>query len=198
MRLHLADLTLVEEEALSSYKSASENDDGQSRCFELNRMLEHGLFPEDLGSLAELAGTLDGIFGRCPTLVEPITVYRAIGLRLHYPLHRQNAQFRNLSYWSTSAIRKVAISFLKAEMEDASGALLKLQLPAGLPAYDMETLLGAGGHEAEILLPRGIMWTVGKATFLDMDAEGMLAHAKSKFRNIIEVELTASTGPRAR
>lgn len=189
-RLCLDDATLAEIDALSAYKSAADDANGNSRCFVLNRQLEHSLTISDMASLGEVVKTLDGVFGRCPRLSSSTTVYRAIGLRLHYPFAEQDARFRNRSFWSASANRDVAMNFLKAEFQGASGALLELKLPAGIPAYDMETLTGAGGHEVELLLPRGVLWQVGPWTPFDKDKH-LLPHVAKKFSNIIEVSLSA-------
>lgn len=189
-RLCLDDATPAEISALSAYKSAADGPDGNSRCFVLNRQLEHSLTIDDMGSLGEVVRILDGVFGRCPRLAFPMTVYRAIGLRSHYPLAEQNARFRNRSFWSASGNRDAAINFLKAEFDGASGALLELKLPAGVPAYNMETLAGAGGHEVEILLPRGVLWEVGPHSLFDKD-KYLLPHVANKFRNVVEVTLSA-------
>lgn len=188
--LHLDDATPAELEALSAYKSAADDADGNSACFTLNRQLEHSLTIDDLGPLGDVVRALDGVFRRCPRLSQPITVYRAIGMRWHYPLAERKARFRNRSFWSASANRDAAIGFLKAEYDGAGGALLALQLPAGIPAYDMETLAGAGGHEVELLLPRGILWEVGPFVQFDM-ARQLLPHVAKKFSNIFEITLFA-------
>ena len=66
--------SIAEIEALSAYKSAADDPDGKSQCFMLNRQLEHGLFPDEMGKLGEITLTLDGIFNRCPRLGEQVTV----------------------------------------------------------------------------------------------------------------------------
>lgn len=189
-RLYLDDATPEEMCALSAYKSAADGPDGTSRCFVLNRQLEHSLTIGDMGSLGGIVRILDGVFERCPRLASPMTLYRAIGLRSHYPLAEQNARFRNRSFWSASGNRDAAINFLKAEFDGVGGALLELRLPAGVPAYDMETLDGAGGHEVEILLPRGVLWQVGPHSLFDKDKH-LLPHVAKKFKNIVEVTLFA-------
>jgi len=55
----------------------------------------------------------------------------------------------------------------------------------------METLAGAGGHEIELLLPRGILWEVGPFVQFDM-ARHLLPHVAKKFSNIVEVTLFAN------
>lgn len=189
-RLCLDDVTPAELSALLAYKSAGDDPDGNSHCFVLNRQLEHSLTLGDMGSLGKTVRILDGVFERCPRLTSPMTVYRAIGLRSHYPLAEQNARFRNRSFWSASGNRDVAINFLKAEFDGAGGALLELSLPAGLPAYDMETLPGAGGHELEILLPRSVLWKVGPYALFDKN-KYLLPHVAKKFTNVVEVILFA-------
>lgn len=189
-RLCLDDATSAEIEALSSYKAATDDQDGNSRCFVLNRQLEHSLTISDMASLGNVVRTIDGVFERCPRLSCPTTVYRAIGLCWHYPLAEQGARFRNRSFWSASTNREVAIGFLKAEFEGAGGALLELNLPAGIPAYDMETLPGAGGAEGELLLPRGVLWQVGQRALFDKDKH-LLPHVAKKFSTVAEVRLTA-------
>ncbi|WP_187107799.1 ADP-ribosyltransferase [Sphingomonas xanthus] len=189
-RLHLEDATPAELEALSAYKSAADDANGNSTCFTLNRQLEHSLTIDDMGSLGAVVRTLDGVFRRCPRLSRPTTVYRAIGLRSHYPLAERKARFRNRSFWSASANRDASIGFLKAEYDGAGGALLALELPVGIPAYDMETLAGAGGTEVELLLPRGILWEVGPSVIFD-GARQLLPHVAKKFSNVVEVTLIA-------
>lgn len=189
--LYLHDLAPDEIEALSAYKSAADDPNGNSRCFSLNRQLEHSLTIADMGSLGELVKTLDSVFERCPRLTSPTTVYRAIGLRWHYPLSEKNARFRNRGFWSASANRDAAIDFLKAEFQGAGGALLELRLPAGIPAFDMETLPGAGGSEFELLLPRGLLWEVGPYSLLNTDGL-LLPHVARKFHNVAESTLFAN------
>lgn len=191
LKLQICDPSKAELAALSVYKSAADGIDGRSQCFALNRLLEHSLYPDEMGTLGSIANTLDGVFERCPRLSAPLTVYRAIGFRSHLPVAEFGARFRNRSYWSTSTHREAAIGFLKAEFQNAGGAVLHLELPSGLPAYNMETLIGAGGSEFELLLPRGVLWKVGTANPFDM-SRALLPHVAKQFSGVVEVTLTAS------
>ena len=194
--LRLSDLSSSEVEALRLYKLASENVDGHSGCFDLNRKLEYGQFPEEMGALGTSVSSLDSVFTRCPVLTNPQTVYRAIGLRSHYPLTLPGERFRNLSFWSTAVNQATAIDFLKADSDQAPGALLRLDLPIGLSAYNMETLSSAGGEENEILLPRGILWTV--KAWCPFDKSKLLPHVAKKFSTVLEAHLEGSSSWRAR
>ena len=195
--LCLPDLTADERHVLSAYKSAADDPDGLSHCFSLNRRLEYGLFPDEIGMLGASVTALDGVFDRCPRLAQPCTVWRAIGARLHYPLHLPGDRFRNMAFWSTSTHRETAIGFLKAAHDGAAGALLELRLPAGLPVYGMETIEGAGGHEMEWLLPRGVLWEVGAGRPFDKSSL-QPPHVGEQFSNVVEVVLTAGSVRRAR
>ena len=88
------------------------------------------------------------------------------------------------------------MKFLKAGSSDALGAMLELRLPPGVAIYNMETLAGPGGGERELLLPRGILWTVNK--FQAFDMKSLVPHVAKSFRNIMEVTLTAGTDWRTR
>lgn len=185
----LDDLDDSEVAALQSYKTASDNDQGHSNCFDLNRQLEHGLHLSDMGQLGNLVLTLDGIFDRCPRLQEPLTVFRGTAFRQHMPVLEPKARFRNLSFWSTTLIHDTTFNFLKTPFDNSFGAILTLKLPAGLPCYNMETLIGTGGHEAEILLPRGVLWTVAATSLFTPGALPM--HVTNRFANIADVTLEA-------
>lgn len=153
--LSLSDLTTEEEVALRAYKSASESN-GWSHCFTMNRELRAGLTVNEM--TAELAVTvrnLDKVFKRCPRLTGPMTVYRGTGSRAFLQIAEAGFRFRAHEFWSTSVIEAAIEAFI-----GLGGAVLELQLPVNLPGYYMETLSGAGGHEQEILLPRGILWEV--------------------------------------
>lgn len=81
--LRLSDLTAEEEATLQGYKSASDTDNGRSRCFDLNRAFEYGLKVKDLeDQLQSVATSLDAIFKRCPVLLNKLTVFRGIGSRM--------------------------------------------------------------------------------------------------------------------
>lgn len=194
--LHLTDLSDDEKKALELYKTASDNAERESGCFVLNRKLEYGLFPDELGLLGDTARALDAVFSRCPKLKEPQTVYRAIGLRSHYPVSVPGSRFRNLSFWSTSTDYQTARDFLDADGVPGLGALLHLHLPPGLPVYNVELIEGVGGHEQELLLPRGILWTVGDGSLLDLSV--LLPHVAAKFFNVCEVHLEAGSTFRIR
>lgn len=154
--LKLTDLSDKELNALRSYKVAEESENGESKCFELNRELRNGIFLEELSpSLRETAEGLDTVFCRSPLLTDPLTVYRGTGFRKSLPLHEVDKRFRSLEFWSTASSVHPLEQFLKL---GAHAAILELRLPRNFPAYNLETLEGAGGSEHELLLPRGILW----------------------------------------
>lgn len=159
-KLKLTDLTKKELNALRSYKTAEESEDGNSKCFELNRELRNGILLDELSSsLKETAEGLDTVFSRCPLLTDQLTVYRGTGFRKALPLHEVDKRFRSLEFWSTALSEEPLEPFLKL---GAHAAILELHLPRDFPAYNLETLEGAGGSEQELLLPRGILWRVKK------------------------------------
>lgn len=157
----LNDLSADEEMALRRYKSASDSETGKNYCFDMNEQLQSALSTSELDhELATQANVLDGIFGRCPPLENEVELYRGIGdVRVLGPLKHQR-QFRTLSFLSATTSEAVAKNFIKAPAKGSTGALLKLKLQPGMPVYYMESLKGAGEHEKEILLPRGILWVM--------------------------------------
>ncbi|MDR3471591.1 MAG: ADP-ribosyltransferase [Devosia sp.] len=189
--LKLDDLSDDERRALRAYKAASSDEPGgSSPCFELNRELRSGLWKDETGAdLRWVADALDQVFERCPRLENGLIVHRAIGSRQHLPLLEVNKLFRSLEYWSTALSDDRMESFLNPISNDAYGAILDLHLPAGTPAYNMETLEGFGGHEAELLLPRGMLWTVVDFKMDPMDKLSSLV--RDRFKNIARVELRA-------
>jgi hypothetical protein len=190
--LCLPDLSPDEGEALRAYKKAFDdtNGNGRSPCFDLNRDLRNGLWVDELEpALRKIAEGLDSVFSRCPRLAHPITVYRAVGTRAHLPLNESGRRFRSLEYWSTAHSEVAIEGFLTPAGSPAYGAILQLQLPAGCPAYNMESLPGFGGHEAELLLPRGMLWTVESAALVP-EAQISLP-VRAKFKNVVRAALTA-------
>jgi hypothetical protein len=159
--LFLTDLSEPEESALCSYKSASDTADGRSKCFDLNRELRDGRRLEDLDDeFRAIARSLDSIFERCPRLTVEATVYRGVGQRHHFPPQQMGDTFKSLQYWSTTTLEDSTESFMIPNGRKARGAVLEMTLPAGFPAYNMESLEQFGSHEGEVLLPRGVLWEV--------------------------------------
>jgi hypothetical protein len=102
-----------------------------------------------------VVGRLDAVLGRCPVLPQPLRVYRGIGIRAFIERSEPGHRFRVAGFWSTSHEEGTVRRFV-----ERGGALLELELPAGMPVYNMETLEGAGGGENELLLPRGLLWEI--------------------------------------
>jgi hypothetical protein len=191
--LYLRDLNRSELHALRSYKSASDAEHG-SACFDLNRDLRNGLKRDELpSSLDEIADGLDSVLARCPRLTEEVCVYRAIGWAWHLPLYDFGKCFRSFEYWSSCVSRDGIEAFLKAPSKCARGAVLTLHLPIGFPAYNMETLEGFGGHEAELLLPRAVLWKVRSARILK--PEEVPLFVRPDFYQVIDAELDAQPWP---
>lgn len=152
--LRLLDLEPGEEEALRAYKAAADDANGQSRCFELNQQLRSGLYLEEIApTLAATARHMDAVFDRCPVLPEALTVYRGTGTRAFLQKLAPGYRFRAAEFWSTSHVEASVEKFI-----GLGGAVLELELPVGMPVYNMETIEGAGGSENEFLLPRGVLW----------------------------------------
>lgn len=162
--MQLTDLDEEEKRALQAYKSACDAEGGGSLCFDVNEALQSGLWMDELPQdFKQHVDALDRVFSRCPVIKEGLTAYRGIGcLAVLGPL-RNGRKLRSLSFLSASSRRSVAASFVKPQFSGSAGAILTLCLPIGTPAYDMETLDGAGGSEREILLPRGLLWEIEAA-----------------------------------
>lgn len=110
--LKVTDLSPQELSALRDYKAA--NEDGMSKCFELNRELRNGIFVEELSTpLKQVAESLDSVFNRCPLLTDSLTVYRGTGFRNTLPLHDVGKCFRSLEFWSTALSEGPLKNFLK-------------------------------------------------------------------------------------
>lgn len=153
----LEDLSPEEEKCLRDYKMNSDPDTGQDEiCWSMNHGLRLGLFPDELGKAErKLCEGLDQIFARAPKLTRACTVIRGDARAAFVDRAKLGARFRSTSFWSTAVDPSHSESFfVKGE------ALLKLSLPAGLPVYNLETREGGLNNEAELLLPRGILWTV--------------------------------------
>ncbi len=182
--------------ALSNYKTARNNSSGQSYCFDLNALLEQAHWPDELQpAMHQTVLDLDSAFAKTPGLTKTTTVYRGDGHRHRFRgIETVDGSFRNLGYWSTSRSRERAIGFLNPAAKMGYGMLLELHLPIGLPAIDLETLEGAGGSEAEYLLPRGVLWTVKE---LRGPASGVDLFTQQHFTNIVEIVLAATPSTRS-
>jgi len=186
--LSIADLSDEEKKVLTDYKAASS---GHiiTGCFDINLNLEYNLHLDDMLDLKEKIITLDGVLSRSPKLKSPITVYRAINQRLHYPCDNKK-KFRNKGFWSTSLDRNSAYNFLKPQSSNCSGAIFVLNLPKNFSAYNMENLNDTSSSgEDEILLQRDILWTVKNAKILDIDTIPILPYIKKNFLNIAEITI---------
>lgn len=75
------------------------------------------------------------------------------GKRLVYP-----------AYMSTSTDEDSLQRHFATAFRGATAALLYIECPAGLPALDMESEAGFGGHEREVLLPRGAQFEICSAS----------------------------------
>jgi hypothetical protein len=191
----LSDLSPDEEQALKAYKAASwpSGVGTSSPCFDMNRELRSGLQPREIDpQLRGIVDALDRMFVRCPRLSREVVVHRAIGTRLHLPVHEVGKRFRSLEFWSTATSDARVDSFLTPiSNKNNRGAILDLTLPAGVPAYNMETLPDFGGHEAELLLPRGILWTVDRFVMIPHDE--LSPPVQRDFENVARVALTATS-----
>jgi len=193
--LRIDDLTPEEERTLRDYKAATPGADGTFACFTMNRLLEHGLFPDEMGTRGTEVVVLDQIFARCTPIVKPITVFRAIGARSNLPLNKAGARFRNRGFWSTSHSASAADNFLKSESQKGHGAFLTLELPVGLPAFNMASMEAQDGdHEGELLLPRGVLWTI--KTPQTQTTRSMLPGVSKYFESVVDVTLEASPNVR--
>lgn len=187
----LHDLTPAESDALLAYKANRRTGSSSNVADDLNAHLRRGLFVDEIcdADIKAVATGLDSALARCPTLTADRTLYRGIGFRQHIPLHVQGCHFRSLEYWSTTTEKASTEAFLKPVGTPGHGAILTLQVPAGTPAYDMETLLGAGGGESELLLPRGMVWEVGN--FEITKGRDIAPFLQRYFETIANVSLTA-------
>ena len=187
LALTLSDLSDAEVAALHDYKAAHDAN-GRSKCFDMNRDLRNGLRVDELpAETRPTAEALDSIFARAPQLTEEITLFRAVGTRAHLPLHDIGRDFRNLEFWSASRSEGALESFLNPVTTGGHGAILELQLPEGFPVYDMETLEGFGGFERELLLPRGVRWTVMDFALVPEGDQPPLV--RGRFANIVRAAL---------
>jgi hypothetical protein len=159
--MHLSDLDHEEAAALRAYKSAHDANGHGSFCFDVNELLQSGLWTDELGDeFRRHVAALDRVLQRSPPIQNDLTAYRGIGSVSVLGLLKLERKFRSLSFWSASSSRSVAASFVKPQLSSSVGAILTLRLPVGTQLYDMETLTGAGGSEREILLPRGLLWRI--------------------------------------
>ena len=191
----VTDLTPEEVRALHNYKAAAEAPCGRSHCFDLNSDLDRGLWPDELTrDLKETVTHLDAVLARSPPLPCATTVFRGDGHRLRFrDIGIVGTTFRNLGFWSTATNRRSAHSFLRPASQNGFGVVFELHLPVGLQVYDMESLEGAGGAETELLLPRGVLWTVEEVKGLASDVDRLTA---SRFPNIFDLVLAGALPPR--
>lgn len=187
----LHDLTHTEFNALQAYKANRPAGSSLYVADDLNAHFRRGLFVDEIcdADIKAVATGLDSALSRCPTLTSDRTLYRGIGFRQHIPLHVQGCRFRSLEYWSTTTEKASTEAFLKPVGSPGHGAILTLQVPAGTPAYDMETLPGAGGGESELLLPRGMVWEVER--FEITKGADISPYLQKYFETIATVSLTA-------
>jgi len=156
--LKLSELEPDEALALRKYKTAECDENGVSKCFDLNRELRNGIFVSELSDpLREVANSLDAVFSRCPKLTDSLTVYRGTSFCKTLPITEINKRFRSLEFWSTALSEGPIESFLKG---GKNAAILELRLSSGCAPYNLETLPNIGESEEELLLPRGILWRV--------------------------------------
>jgi ADP-ribosyltransferase exoenzyme len=158
--MQLTDLTKQEMAALHAYKAAT-GDHTNSFPFDINEMLESGLWTDELPEKSrEYVVALDKVFARCPSVTDRLTAYRGISStsRLGFPVIGR--KFRSLAFWSASTSRSVATSFVRPQFPNSTGGILVLEISVGTVVYDMETLTGAGRAERELLLPRGLLWEI--------------------------------------
>jgi hypothetical protein len=169
--MHLNDLSFDEKTALHHYKNAENASCGYGgMCFGLNSRLQGGLFPSELESdLQAQVKYLDQVFARVAPSPADMTIYRGVSMMGPLDPVEFGRRFRNLAYWSTSASRSAAVEFTKNCDQGGRVALISLRILQGTPAYDMETLVGSGGLEREILLPRGLQWIMTDIKHGDMN-----------------------------
>lgn len=153
-------LSCDEKKALRDYKNAGHGPNN-SPCFALNKKLNNSIkvceLPTDLRKVCE---NLDSSFQNHERLDKEKTVYRGVGFRCNIP-YSAGESFRNLSFWSCSYKKNVAERFIKVENPlPKFGALIELNLPAGFPIIDIDTVFDTQDGEAEVLLPRNILWKV--------------------------------------
>jgi hypothetical protein len=159
--MHITDLTDDESAALLAYKAASDAASGGSFCFEVNDLLQSGLWTDELPKqFRNHVVALDRVFSRCPVLEGELTAYRGTGFVGALGTLRPGRHLRSLSFLSATISCSVARGFVKSPFKGSAGAILTLHLPRGLPVCDMESLEGAGGTERELLLPRGLLWKI--------------------------------------
>lgn len=181
--MQLDDLTSEELAAIRAYK-ADEEKDGQSLCSSLNQALRNGLRADELQpTLVPILRGLDSVFRRVPRTTSSLTVYRGTGTIAGMSLHE--GDFRTLQFFSTADNEEPTGRFLRD-----GGALLILTLPVGTPVYNMEALPEFGGLERELLLPRGIRWSVIRTDPLQGDDVPEFARFWGISR-LVRTELTA-------
>ncbi|CAO4170432.1 hypothetical protein CLBKND_01592 [Methylorubrum aminovorans] len=188
--MHLDDLDTSEKEALHAYKAARTTEDGHSLCFDVNASLESGLWTDELpAAMQGFVRSLDGVLARTPPLVQTMTVYRCTPFVAPLGRPEQGRLFRSLSYWSTSTSKESCLKFLGTQFEQSRGAIIELRLIPGLRVYDMETLVGSGGSEREILLPRGILWKIKGWKPGELDQ--VPGHLRSRYASVSNITLEA-------
>ena len=151
--LRLDDLDSAERTALWNYKL--DIVDGESHCFDLNHRLRNGL-ALSAAQQATCDG-LDSVFARCPRVIKPITIYRGEFTTEFLGGAKVGDKLTCPQFWSTAHTALRTEQFTRD-----GGAILKLQLPADMAVYDIDTLKPGHNSEQELLLPRGITWQVLK------------------------------------
>lgn len=188
--MHLTDLKPNEEEALQSYKAARTTECGLSLCFDVNTRFESGLWTDELPYVLQgFVQSLDGALARTPPLDQPMTVYRCTPFVATLGRPEVGRRFRSLSYWSASTSRASSLKFLGTSFNESRGAIIEIHLIPGMRVYDMETLVGSGGSEREILLPRGILWEIKARKQAGNDE--IPGHLRQRYASVMNITLEA-------
>jgi len=93
------------------------------------------------------------------SLSQSTTLYRATIDAFVYP-YRVGNEIMYPAYMSTTTDEGSLQRHFACGFRDVPAALLKIECPPGLPALDMESDRAFGGHEQEVLLPRGSRFEV--------------------------------------
>lgn len=144
----------------------------QGDNYDLNKALRHGMSitPDTLPAVADLRDRIDGAFANAPSIPEPITVHRGMGLSNE--LARKTAQdwvvggeYEDPGFMSTSLSQQVAMK----DFGSGEAAQIEIRLPAGQKAIYMQSLPNRDQDfdpEHEILLPRNTRYRVVEKTEL--------------------------------
>jgi hypothetical protein len=184
------DISSQEVDALKKYVSAEDTSPGgDSYCFGLNAYLRRGLKPSELPlNLQDHARFLDGLLAR-EKLSKEYTVHRGIGsLGELAGAYEPGDQFRSLGYWSTSTEESATESFITGGGPVC--AVITMTLNAGFPGMDLglvDALKSFGSHEAEVLLPRGILWSI--VSYAPKRGDDVPKILRSKYKTIVHFKL---------